>query len=277
MKQTFSFAIAVVISLTAFFAPSSPSASSAISAGPSAISASSDGPVILPMRERSAVIDRLLEERFELVIPELMRREGIDMWVIAAREYNEDPVIETMLPATLLAARRRTILVFFDSGEGEVERLAVARYNIGNSFASAWDPDEQPDQWARLAEIIEERNPSRIGVNTSSTFALADGLTSAEHQSMLEALPEMYQNRVVSAENLAIGWLETRTQSEMEIYPMIVHIARDIIAEGLSEQVIQPGVTRTDDVEWWYRDRIEELKLNTWFHPSVDIQRAEAT
>ena len=151
MKQTFSFAIAVVISLTAFFAPSSPSASSAISAGPSAISASSDGPVILPMRERSAVIDRLLEERFELVIPELMRREGIDMWVIAAREYNEDPVIETMLPATWLAARRRTILVFFDSGEGEVERLAVARYNIGNSFASAWDPDEQPDQWARLA------------------------------------------------------------------------------------------------------------------------------
>lgn len=277
MKQTFSFAIAVVISLTAFFAPSSPSASSAISAGPSAISASSDGPVILPMRERAAVIDRLLEERFELVIPELMRREGIDMWVIAAREYNEDPVIETMLPATWLAARRRTILVFFDSGEGGVERLAVARYNIGNSFASAWDPDEQPDQWARLAEIIEERNPSRIGVNTSSTFALADGLTSAEHQSMLEALPEMYQNQVVSAENLAIGWLETRTQSEMEIYPMIVHIARDIIAEGLSEQVIQPGVTRTDDVEWWYRDRIEELKLNTWFHPSVDIQRAEAT
>lgn len=263
--------IAAVVLLGAFYAPASEPA----------IPQMEDGvamePVILPMKDRAAVIDRLLEERFKTIVPALMQREGIDMWVVAAREYNEDPVIETMLPATWLAARRRTILVFFDNGKGEVERLAVARYNIGSSFASAWNPEEQPDQWARFAEIVAERDPSRIGVNVSSTFALGDGLTASEHGSMLNALASKYQDRVVTAEALAVGWLETRTQSEMEIYPMIVRIARDIIAEGLSEVVIQPGVTRTDDVEWWYRDRIKELRLDTWFHPSVDIQRAEAT
>lgn len=241
------------------------------------LSAPSSSPEILSMRDRAELIDALLEERLESVIPDVMRREGIDLWIISAREYNEDPVIRTMLPATWIAARRRTILVFFDRGDEGVERLAVARYNIGRSFESAWNPEEDPDQWERLAQIVTERDPMRIGLNISSTFALADGLSASEHEAMLDAFDEKYRSRVVSAENLAIGWLETRTQSEMEIYPSIVRIARDIIEEGLSEAVIEPGVTSTDEVEWWYREKIRDLNLVTWFHPSVDIQRAETT
>ena len=234
--------------------------------------------IILSMRDRAAVIDQVLEERFETVIPELMRREGFDMWIIAAREYNEDPIIRTMLPSTWLAARRRTVLVFYDRGpEQGVERLAVARYAMGNAFPSSWNPEEQPDQWARLAEIVKERDPQRIGLNMSEMFPTADGLTATEYEGMVAAWPQTYRDRIAGAENLAVGWLETRTESEMELYPMIVKIARTIIAEGLSEKVIQPGVTTTDDVEWWYRDRIRELGLVTWFHPSVDFQRPHAT
>ena len=234
--------------------------------------------IILSMRDRAAVIDQVLEERFETVIPELMRREGFDMWIIAAREYNEDPIIRTMLPSTWLAARRRTVLVFYDRGpEQGVERLAVARYAMGNAFPSSWNPEEQPDQWARLAEIVKERDPQRIGLNMSEMFPTADGLTATEYEGMVSAWPQTYRDRIAGAENLAVGWLETRTESEMELYPMIVKIARTIIAEGLSEKVIQPGVTTTDDVEWWYRDRIRELGLVTWFHPSVDFQRPQAT
>ncbi len=244
---------------------------------PSPVSAQDGMPVVLSMRDRAKVIDGLLDYRLETVVPDLMRREGIDMWIIAAREYNEDPVIRTMLPATWIAARRRTVLVFFDRGDEGVERLAVARYDIGRSFGSAWNPEENPDQWARLAEIVAERNPQRIGLNISETFALGDGLTASERDGMMEAFAPQYRDRVVSAERLAVGWLETRTDREMEMYPMIVKIARNIIEEGLSEQVIQPGVTRTEDVEWWFRDRIRDLNLVTWFHPSVDIQREEAT
>jgi hypothetical protein len=234
-------------------------------------------PAILSMRERAATIDRWLEIRFETVLPRLMRQEKIDMWIVIAREYNEDPVIETMLPATWLAARRRTILVFFDRGEAQgVERLAIARYDVGKSIPGTWNPDQVPDQWERLRQVVEERDPKAIALDRSKTFALADGLTASELDSFLEALPDKYEGRIVSAERLAIGWLETRIPEEMQVYPGIVKIARSIISEGLSERVIQPGVTTTTDVEWWYRQRIAELTLDTWFHPSVDVQRGDA-
>ncbi len=231
-------------------------------------------PRILNMKERAAVQDKWLEERVSILIPILMRKAGIDMWIIIAREYNEDPVIKTMLPATWLAARRRTILVMFDNGK-EVEAMAVARYDVGTSFLKSWDPEQQPDQWKRLADIIEQKNPKQIGINRSTHFALADGLSSAEYESFRKNVPKKYLDKIVSAEKLAINWLETRTSSEMAVYPQIVRMAHQIIAEGFSENVVQPGVTTTDDVVWWYRDRIKELKLDTWFHPTVSVQRAD--
>ncbi len=231
-------------------------------------------PVILDMQKRAEVQNNWLHYRFNTVIPDLMRRENIDMWIIIAREYNEDPVIETMLPATWQSARRRTILVFFDDGE-EIEQLAVARYDIGEFFKTAWDKEEQPDQWKRMAEVISERDPQKIALNYSSQFALADGISHTQYEEFKAALPEKYQNRIVSGEKLAIGWLETRVEPEMQVYPLICQIAHDIIAEGFSEAVIQPGVTTTEEVEWWYRERIRELKLTAWFHPSVSVQRAQ--
>jgi len=236
-----------------------------------------DLPKILSMRDRAELQDQWLTTRLDTVVPDLMRRENIDMWVIIAREYNEDPVIKTMLPAKWLAARRRTILVFFDRGAQEgVERLAVARYDIGEFFKKAWNKDEQPDQWQRLAAVIRERNPQRIAVNTSPTFALADGVSHTEFEAFQNALDDTLRSRIVSGERLAIGWLETRIPEEIHIYPRLCRIAHLIIAKALSTEVIQPGVTSTEDVEWWCRERIRELKLTTWFHPSVSIQRADA-
>lgn len=233
-------------------------------------------PRILPMQERAAVIDRWLTTRVQTVLPELMRRTGIDMWVIISREYNEDPVIRTFLPSKWQSARRRTILLVYDAGDGQpLETLAVARYAVGEMFEQAWDKERDGEQWARLAALIDERNPQSIGLNFSETFALADGITQTEYKLFHQALPERLHDRVVSAEKLAIGWLETRTADEMAVYQQIVRVAHEILAEGLSDVVIQPGITTTNEVSWWYRDRIRELKLTTWFHPSVSIQRAE--
>lgn len=235
----------------------------------------SDVPIVLPMRERAELQDRLLARRLETVVPRLMRREGIDMWILVAREYNEDPVVSTMLPSTWLSARRRTILVFHDpGGDGALERLAVARYDVGELFDGSWDKEREPDQWKRLAAIVAERTPERIAVNTSATFALADGLSHSEHGALVAALPESSRGRLVSGERLAIGWLETRIPEELELYPSLCRIAHAIIAEGFSTRAIQPGHTTTADVEWWYRDRIRALALTTWFHPSVSIQRS---
>ena len=233
-------------------------------------------PKTLNMRERAAVIDSWLEERVKTVLPDLMKRTGIDMWVIIAREYNEDPVIKTMLPATWQSARRTTILVIYDPGNDQpVETMAMARYGVGKTFKKVWDKESQPDQWKALSELIQKKDPKKIGINKSATFALADGISSTHYDMLMNVLPTSYQKRVTNAEGLAVGWLETRTQSEMVVYQNIVRIAHQIIAEGFSEKVILPGVTTTDDVVWWYRDRIRELGFTAWFHPSVSIQRKD--
>lgn len=235
-------------------------------------------PVVLSERERARVIDEVLEDRFNNLLPPLMRREGIDMWILISREYNEDPVLRTMLPATWLSARRRTIMVFYDPGPGrEVEKLAIARYDVGNLLKGAWDIDVRPNQWEALTKIIEDRKPKKIGLNTSATYAHADGLSHTEHGEFMEKLPATYRSRIVPAERLAVGWLETRTDKEMAMYPMICRLSHQLLQEGLSEKVIQPGVTTTEDVVWWYRQRITELGLDTWFHPTVDVQRADNT
>ncbi len=233
-------------------------------------------PKILPMQERAAVIDQWLTTRVQTVLPALMRRAEIDMWVIVSREYNEDQVIRTFLPSTWQSARRTTILMIFDPGNNQpLETLAVARYGVGETFQAAWDKERDGEQWAHLAKLIEARSPRRIGLNFSETFPLADGISQTEYRLFHEALPEKLHDHVVSAQDLAIGWLETRTPDEMETYQQIVRIAHEILTAGLSDRVIQPGVTTTSDVQWWYRDRIRELKLTTWFHPSVSIDRPD--
>jgi len=230
---------------------------------------------ILSQKEQSKVIDQWLGERLETVLPQVMDRAGIDMWLVISREYNEDPVIKTLLPSTWLAARRRTMLLMNKPKDRDkVETLAVARYNVGDHFKKAWDPEAQPDQWKRLVELIKERKPNKIGINISDDFGHADGLNHTEYELLLEHLPKSYQKKLVSAEDLAVGWLETRTASEIATYKHVQSIAHSIIQEGLSEQVITPGVTSTTDVVWWYRDKIRSLGLQAWFHPTVDIQRA---
>lgn len=234
-------------------------------------------PPILTARERAAIENRILAERLDNIIPTIMREEGIDLWLLVAREYFEEPVVASMLDAENMHARRRTILIFHDPGDGKpVERLTVSRYGLGGLFAPAWDPDKQPDQWQAVAEIIAARNPTKIAINSSDLHQFADGITLSQHEKFLAALPSPLHQRVVSGESLAIRWLETRTPSEVELYPSIVRTAHAVIGEALSSSVITPGVTTAEQVQWRYRDRLLQLGLEPWFHPSVAIQRQGA-
>lgn len=231
---------------------------------------------IADMKTRSELVDQILKQRFEQLLPPLMRRADIDMWVIMSREYNEDPVLKTMLPSSWLSARRHTMLVIYNPGNGQpLERLAVARYAVGDLFEKAWDKEQQGDQWAALANVIVKRNPRKIGINTSESFALADGMTSTEKTQFMKALPVKYHKRVVSAEMLAIGWLETRSELEMLHYSDLAEVGHNLIARAFSNEVIIPGKTTTEDVVWWLRDKTTELGLTNWFHPTVSIQRAD--
>ncbi len=232
---------------------------------------------ILDERKRAELVDELLADRINSLLPDLMQKTGLDMWIIVSREYNEDPVIKTMLPATWLAARRRTILVFFKPEKDKpFEKMAIARYNAGETIKAAWDIQQFPNQWDQLIDIIIKRNPKKIALNYSTSFGHADGLDHTEYIELMQKLPSGYKARVVSSEPLAVAWLETRTEKEMILYPQIIRITHDIINEGFSEKVITPGVTTTDEVVWWFRNKFRQMGLDTWFHPTVDVQRNDS-
>ncbi len=226
---------------------------------------------ILSLRQRAELRNGWLKQRLDDQLPEIMAREGFDMWIVVAREYNEDPVIMSLLPEPMMSARRRTILVYSLRDDGQLERLVLGRYGMGDLYEGVWNPDEE-EQYDCLVTIVREQNPKSIGINVSETFAFGDGLTHGEYLNLKTALGEEYMSRTRGAERLAVGWLERRAQPEIDAYPGIVEIAHAIIAEAFSGRVVHPGVTTTEDVVWWMRQKILDLGLRTWFQPTVSIQ-----
>jgi len=232
-----------------------------------------DSQKILPERERARVKNEWLKWRLDHIIPELMRREGIDLWLVINREYNEDPVYMSMMPEPTMYARRTSILIFYDQGQEKgVQRLSGSYYGTGNWYEGTW-VDKTKKQFESLAEVIAKLDPQKIGINVSEHWAFGDGLSAGLREQLEEALGPEFSSRLVSAENLCIGWLETRSPQELSVYRHIAGIAHDIISKFYSNRVITPGITTTEDVVWWIRQEITDLGLEAWFQPSISIQR----
>ena len=228
---------------------------------------------ILPLRDRAYLIDQIQKERIKKLLPKLMEEQDIDVWVMITREYNEDPIVKTLLPPTWLNARRRTILVFSKTKIG-IDPVAITRYNFGENIRSIWNKEEQPSQWKALSNYIVSQNPQKIGINISKYYGIADGLAKTDYDALIQSLPSKFQKRIVSAETLAVRWIETRTPLEVRLFSQLTEITHNIIQEAFSTKVITPGFTTTEDVVWWMREKVLKLDLNTWFHPTVDIQRS---
>ena len=233
-------------------------------------------PAVLELRERPAVENPIVEDRLANLLPELMEETGIDLWLVLNREYAEDPVYFTLVPQPSFAARRTTMLLFHRQDDGSVQPISINRYPLGDPYETAWEGGELEEQWKALGEKIAELDPGTIGINTSRTWPEADGLTEGLHRRLLEVLPGGFEDRLVSAEELVVRWFETRTGDELELYAHVVSLARSVIAEGFSNEVITPGVTTTDDVAWYLRTRFAERGLDVWFQPYVNIQRPGA-
>lgn len=247
-------------------------------------SGADDGAFVLPMqtafvpeervlthREQARVVRSWLEKRLQTLLPELMRSEGIDMWIVISREYNDDPVFRSLAPFETYSSRRRTILVFHDRGEAlGVEPLSVGRFDYQGLYTVV--PTHNEAQFEGLRELVRERSPRRIGINVSERWNHADGLTATQRDALYAAL-EGYTDRITSAEMLAVRWLESRLPEETDAYRHIMRVAQSIIGRAFSNEVIVPGVTTADDVRWWMRQQVAEYGLEGWFHPSVGIQR----
>lgn len=227
---------------------------------------------VLTHREQNEIVTPWVRKRFDTILPALMTREGIDMWIIPTREYNEDPVFASMAPMTYFASRRRTILVFYNPGSGRpVERYSIGRFDYDGLYTVI--PTHNDAQHEGLRKLVEEKKPQVIGINESDAWNHADGITANEKRRLIEALGPAYASRVKSAEMLAVGWLETKTPEELEAYRHAMRVAHMVIREAFSNKVITPGTTTSQDVVWWMRQRVAELGLGSWFQPSINIAR----
>ncbi|MGI9105458.1 MAG: M24 family metallopeptidase [Pyrinomonadaceae bacterium] len=237
---------------------------------------------VAALREQAEIQQGWLKLRLERVLPQLMRKHNVKMWLVICREYNEDPVFFSLVSPTTFAARRRTIYVFHDRGErAGVERLALGGGSQGGLYTVYRDPEVEnrelygEGQWALLKKLIAERNPTNIAVNISSTHAFADGLSAGEREKLETALGTEYARRFVRAEDLALEYIETRLPEMMPTYRRMTETVHALIARGFSNEVITPGVTTNEDVVWWLRQQLNDSGLSTWFQPTVRVQRAQ--
>ncbi len=238
-----------------------------------------------PLREQAKIEQEWANKRVKEVIPRLMREHGVDMWVLSMREYGEDPVFWAIKAPTTFAARRRSIYVFYDRGPGqELERLALGGGSQGGLFEPYRSARPSPrgdraelvgdEQWRLLKEVVEDRNPDAIAVNIDEHWAFADGMGAGEWEALQRALGSEFLPKVKRVPLLAVEFIAHRVPEMMPYYRAREETVHAIISQAFSSAVITPGVTTTEDVQWWLREKVQELGMTTWFHPSVDVQRA---
>ena len=251
------------------------------------------------LREQAALQQEWLRKRLDTFLPALMRKHDIDLWVVPMREYNEDPVFPAITSPETFAARRRTVYVFFDTCAATgsppappcVERIALGGTSQGGVFearrstkAAAGDVGRGQqaelwgdEQWQALKAVIEERNPKVIGIDRSTVFAFTDGLSSGELQGMSTALGDTWTTRFRNAEGLPLELIAARLPEEEVFYRRMQEQVWSMTQTMFSSKVITPGKTRTSDLVWWWRQRVNDLGLGTWFQPSIEVQRKGMT
>ena len=232
------------------------------------------------LREQAEIQQEWLRIRLERFLPQVMRENNVDMWIVPMREYNEDPVFSSLVSATTFSARRRTIYVFHDRGPDRgVERIALGGSSQGGLYTAYRDTTLKnaelwgDAQWRLLTKLVQEHDPKTIAVDISHMHAFSDGLSAGEWEQLQSALGPMYLKRVVRAERLPLDYIALRPPEMLPIYRAMMKTVHALIAEAFSSKIITPGATTTQDVVWWLRQKVQDLGLSTWFQPSVDIQR----
>jgi Xaa-Pro aminopeptidase len=231
-------------------------------------------PRVLPLRRRRDIIHRVLRERLDTVLPLAMREAGLDMWLVLCQEDDLDPVFTTLIPMDTWCPILQ-ILVFYDRGpEQGVERINISGTDTHGLYDWPYRGQVEAEQWPLLRQIVEARDPRRIGINIGSVQWAAGGLTHNLYTQLTRQLPARYVERFTSAEPLVTRWLATLTEDELVIYDHVVDVAKALIAECYSRKVIVPGVTTTEDLVWHYWQRCADLGLEVSFKPYFGIVRS---
>jgi Xaa-Pro aminopeptidase len=226
---------------------------------------------LLTWSEQTAVRDAWLVKRHEMLLP-MMRRHGIEMWIVVNEEFHDDPLTEYVAPARPYTGRR-DIFVFVDAGDEGLLKVATTRYweeSVASFFDSPVDPLPAA---AVLRDLFERYQPRAIGLGIGGSRGVTRSLTHDAYLFLAEALGPEAEQRFTSAEALIEEYLATRIPEEMEHYQRLVALTETITRDALSEKVIEPGVTTVGDVRRFMYDELWRYGVRTWFQPDLRVQR----
>ncbi|MEO9647244.1 MAG: M24 family metallopeptidase [Ekhidna sp.] len=211
-------------------------------------------------------LNQVRNDKFDLVLPEAMRENKIDMWIVTNREGNFDPLYSDMGEGYVFSTG---YYIFTDRGGDRIERAALGINGYLLEEGGTYDYFGSVDE---LKAFVMARNPQRIGLNISKNMGGADGLTYSNHQELTEVLGSKYAERFVSAEKLVSDFRSRRVASELAIYAEAGELSYTLAERALSNEVITPGVTTLEDVAWWMKEQQFKNNLGSSFGmPSVYI------
>jgi Xaa-Pro dipeptidase len=231
-------------------------------------------PKLLSQREQMDVREAWLQKRLGTLLLPMMKRHGIDMWIVVNEEFKSDPVTEHIVPPTPVVGRR-DLFIFIDRGE-RIERVAMVRYDeerLANHYKVVMPArDKLGDE---LKKLVDERNPKTIALNFGGTRGQQAGLSHDAYRFLAETLGPENEKKFVSSANLLTEFFDTRLPEELEHYRSAV-LATDVITRrAFSNEVIKPGKTTVGDVRWWMMQQVNDLGLGIWFQPDLRIQRQQ--
>jgi len=211
-------------------------------------------------------MNQVRSDKFDLVLPETMRENKIDMWIITNREGNFDPLYADMGEGYVGSTG---YYIFTDIGEDRIERAALGIDGYLLREAGTYDYYGAVDE---LKEFVSKRDPKRIGLNISENFGGADGLTHSAYLELTKILGKKYEERFISAEKLVSDFRSRRVASEIAIYGEAGQLSYTLAEKAFSNEVITPGVTTLADVAWWMKEELFRNNLGSSFGmPSVYI------
>ncbi|MEM1180073.1 MAG: M24 family metallopeptidase [Acidobacteriota bacterium] len=217
-------------------------------------------------RERWERMNQIRHDKFDLILPEAMRENGFDMWIVMRREGYDDPLTPDLGGGYVSTTG---YYVFTDRGGDRIERAALG---ISGYLLEASGTYDHFGPVESLRDFVAEREPKRIGVNISRAIGAADGLTHSGYLELREVLGAPWADRLEGAEKLVSDFRSRRVASEIAAYAEAGEISRLIAERAFSNEVITPGETTLEDVAWWMHEQTFQRGLGLSFgQPSVYI------
>jgi Xaa-Pro aminopeptidase len=210
------------------------------------------------------------KEKFDKVLPQAMRDNKIDMWIVAMRDGTLDPNYNLLGRGFVFPVPPATgYYIFTDRGGDRIERMTIA---LDGEMLERCPTYDQVDVPKTLREFVQERNPRSIGVNVASEIGAADGLTHTLYNQIVKDLGPDLAGRLTSAEKLVSDFRSRRVSAEIMNFGIAGEYSRNFAERALSNEVITPDKTTLADVAWWMWDRLLENGLGSSFDmPSVYV------